>query len=146
MANGYKNVRKNSKKFNSHNFLWPLVNGCKSVRFIDNITFLWPLVNGYKFWINVTKYWSFQLLNRNDNDIIWEFWNWINYLFVTQGTIVFPHSRLSSRSKKEFPYSWLCHSWGNSFSHLFWLFLPYSKWQKKFFFVACLYNKSMFPS
>ena len=39
-------------------------------------------------------------------------------LFVIQGTIIFPHSRLSSRSKKKIPHSRLRRSWENFFSLL----------------------------
>ena len=46
--------------------------------------------------------------------------------FVTKGTFPFPHSWLSSHSKKEFPHSWLRRSWGNHFS----LFLLSHSWGK----------------
>ena len=48
-----------------------------------------------------------------------------NSLFVIQGTIIFPHSRLSSHSKKKFPHSRLRRSWGNFFS----LFLLSLSWE-----------------
>ena len=69
---------------------------------------------------------SFHYHNRNANDIIWQFWDGKNSLFVTQGTIIFPHSRHSSRSKKKFPHSRLRRSWGNLFS----LFLLSHSWGK----------------
>ena len=61
---------------------------------------------------------SFHYHNRNVNPIISKNGDGENSLFVIQGTIIFPHSRLSSRSKKKFPHSRLRRSWGNFFSLL----------------------------
>ena len=46
---------------------------------------------------------NFQLVNRNVNPIILKNGDGKNSLFIIQGTIKFPHSRLSSHSKKNFP-------------------------------------------
>ena len=67
---------------------------------------------------------NFQLVNRNVNPIILKNGDGKNSLFIIQGTIKFPHSRLSSHSKKKFPHSRLCRSWGN-FSLLFLLSLSW---------------------
>ena len=67
---------------------------------------------------------NFQLVNRNVNPIILKNGDGKNSLFIIQGTIKFPHSRLSSHSKKKFPHSRLRRSWGN-FSLLFLLSLSW---------------------
>ena len=67
---------------------------------------------------NYWKLWSFHYHNRNVNPIISKNGDGKNSLFVIQGTIIFPHSRLSSRSKKKFPHSRLRRSWENFFSLL----------------------------
>ena len=67
---------------------------------------------------------NFQLVNRNVNPIILKNGEGKNSLFIIQGTIEFPHSRLSSHSKKKFPHSRLRRSWGN-FSLLFLLSLSW---------------------
>ena len=63
---------------------------------------------------------------RNVNPIIFGIWDGKNSLFITQGTLIFPHSWLSSCGKIKIPHSrlrrsWeifisprlLSHSWGN---------------------------------
>ena len=67
---------------------------------------------------------NFQKVNRNVNPIILKNGDGKNSLFIIQGTIKFPHSRLSSHSKKKFPHSRLRRSWGN-FSLLFLLSLSW---------------------
>ena len=56
---------------------------------------------------------SFQLVNRNVNPVILKNGDGKNSLFVIQGTIIFPHSRLSSHTENKFPHSRLRRSWGN---------------------------------
>ena len=70
------------------------------------------------------EWWSFHYHNRNVNPIISKNGDGKNSLFVIQGTIIFPHSRLSSRSEKKFPHSRLRRSWGN-FSSLLLLSLSW---------------------
>ena len=62
--------------------------------------------------------------NRNVNPVILKNGDGKNSLFVIQGTIIFPHSRLSSHSEKKIPHSRLCRSWG-IFSSLFLLSLSW---------------------
>ena len=76
----------------------------------------------YRKWIHIPhagenhwKFWSFHYHNRNVNPIISKNGDGKNSLFVIQGAIIFPHSRLSSRSKKKFPHSRLRRSWENFF-------------------------------
>ena len=50
---------------------------------------------------NHWKICSFHYHNRNVNPIISKSGDWKNSLFVIQGTIIFPHSRLSSHTEKK---------------------------------------------
>ena len=67
---------------------------------------------------------SFQLVNRNVNPVILKNGDGKNSLFVIQGTIIFPQSRLSSHTEKKFPCSRLRRSQGN-FSSVFLLTLSW---------------------
>ena len=54
---------------------------------------------------------NFHFLNRNVNPIIFGIWEGKNSLFITQGTLIFPHSQLSSCGKTKIPHSRLRRSW-----------------------------------
>ena len=91
----------------------------------DPISILYNILPPYKKTSKSTIYSNnFQLVNRNVNPIILKNGDGKNSLFIIQGTIEFPHSRLSSHSKKKFPHSRLRRSWGN-FSLLFLLSLSW---------------------
>ena len=91
----------------------------------DPIFILYNILPPYRKTSKSTIYSNnFQLVNRNVNPIILKNGDGKNSLFIIQGTIEFPHSRLSSHSKKKIPHSRLCRSWGN-FSLLFLLSLSW---------------------
>jgi hypothetical protein len=65
------------------------------------------------------------------------FWN---SLWVTKGTIIFPHERLCRSSEKKFPHEWRSHEWGNFF--LLWqLSLEWGN-----IIVPWVMNREFFPS
>ena len=65
------------------------------------------VVNTMQSW-----WWNFHFHNRNVNPIIFGIWDGKNSLFITQGTIIFPHSRLSSHSEEQFPHERRSREWG----------------------------------
>ena len=54
---------------------------------------------------------NFHFSNRNVNPIIFGIWDGKNSLFITQGTLIFPHSWPSSCGKVKIPHSQLRCSW-----------------------------------
>ena len=62
------------------------------------------------------KWSNFLSLNVNVNSVVRSHRDGQISPFITQGTLYFPHSWLSSHGKNKFPHSLLRSSWGNLFS------------------------------
>ena len=83
---------------------------------------VWLYYEFYKFlqfleceWKNF-KWSNFLSLNVNVNSVVRSHRDGQISPFITQGTLYFPHSWLSSHGKNKFPHSLLRSSWGNLFS------------------------------